>query len=167
MASGKISPRPLAPRYRRRRARIRHNAQGRFGFQLQYPKDIFKPGKPPRDGAGLDFVTKDGAEILAQASINVDTGVSPQSYRDELRGAGNVTHEEGEGNWFLLVRSEPGKVTYDEAIFTCGNRLLNEILISYPADRSAFYEPIAQPVSESFRPGKGEDGPKDCADPTQ
>jgi hypothetical protein len=90
----------------------------RFGFQLQYPKDIFKPGKPPRDGAGLDFVAKDGAEILAQASFNVDTGVTPQSYRDELRGAGNVTHEEGQGNWFLLVRSEPGKVTYDEAIFT-------------------------------------------------
>ena len=44
----------------------------RFGFQLHYPKDLFKPGKPPQDGAGLDFVAKDGAEILAQASFNVE-----------------------------------------------------------------------------------------------
>jgi hypothetical protein len=139
----------------------------RFGFQLHYPKDLFKPGKPPQDGAGLDFVAKDGAEILAQASFNVDTGVTPQSYREELRGAGGVTRDEGEGNWFVLVRGEPGKVTYDKAIFTCGNQLLNEVLISYPADKSALYEPIAQQIGESFKPGKGEDGPGDCADPTR
>jgi hypothetical protein len=139
----------------------------RFGFQLQYPKDLFKPGEPPTNGAGLDFLAKDGAEILAQASFNVDTDVTPQSYRQELGAAGNVSKDEGEGNWFVVVRNEQGTIWYDKVIFTCSNQLLNQLTFSYPADKSELYDPILRQVGESFRPGKGEDGPGDCLDPTR
>jgi hypothetical protein len=139
----------------------------RFGFQMVYPRDLFKPGKQPTDGAGLDFTAKDGAEILAQASFNVDTGVTPESYRKELKEGETVISEEGEGNWFVVVRKEKEDVLYDRVVFTCDNQLLNQASISYPAAKSELYAPIAKRVALSFKPGKGEDNPADCKDPTR
>ncbi len=139
----------------------------RFGFQMAYPRDLFKPGKQPTDGAGLVFTAKDGAEIVAQASFNVDTGVTPESYRKELKAGDTVISEKGEGNWFLLVRQKKENVLYDRVVFTCDNQLLNQVSIDYPPAKRELYEPIAKRVAESFKPGKGEDGPGDCKDPTR
>ncbi len=44
----------------------------RFGFRLDYPADLFKPGPPPENGDGLVFRSADGrASIRGSGGFNV------------------------------------------------------------------------------------------------
>jgi hypothetical protein len=47
-------------------------------------------------------------------------------------------------------------------LFSCGDRIINIISITFPAADRAFYEGLIEVMEDNFRPGRGTDAPARC-----
>ena len=127
------------------------------------------PDAPPQNGGGQSFTSPDGTfQVTSFASFNSD-GATPESLRRQLQADdpryrnARVTASGDDG--FSLLANDENRVNGYVAIFTCGNQLLNVLEVSFPASGPNFatHRDLANRITQSFRPGQGEDGPTDCS----
>lgn len=134
---------------------VYHNE--RFGFRLEYPAGLFKPGRPPENNDGLEFQTQDGrATIRASGSFNV-LKHSPQQLRDgalEDRTGAVVTMDRRLPNGLILSGYEQDTIFYVRIILSNHSEVINTLEIRYPRDLKQRFDAVVARTSRSFRPGR-------------
>ncbi len=138
----------------------------RFGFQLRYPSPLFKPAKAREDGAGQTFVTDDGAaKIVTYAALN-DENLTLKDYRRTLMveyGGYDLLDYQPQGKtWFVLSGFRGESIFYEKIMFSCGNRVINVLAISFPTAQKPRYEPFVEQLEDDFKTGKGSDNASIC-----
>ncbi len=129
----------------------------RYGTTIQYP-DIFKPQPPPVDGDGLDFKTAEGADLTVFASYNA-LNFDLAGFKDftvKNLGAGKVITYQAQGsNWFVISGTDGNSVFYERHMLSHGGQMTEGLVISYPANLKAEYDPLVARISKSFSSGTG------------
>ncbi len=138
----------------------------RFGFRLRYPAAMFKPDRPPEGGDGQTFITEDGqAKIVTYAALNVEK-LTPQTYRKtllaEYGGYDLLDYQPQSKTWFVLSGFRGEKIFYEKIMFSCGNRVINVLAISFPKAEKLQYERVVEQLENDFKTGKGIDTANIC-----
>lgn len=138
----------------------------RFGFAFAYPNALFQP-VPPRAGDGLSdpaaersgqaFTSRDGHAFITAVAAPNATGGGPLAYR--ARAIANsyararITYDRVEGDWFVVSGFKGRDIFYERVLFSCGGRVVNAWVATYPAAQRARYDPIVEALARNFRPG--------------
>ncbi|MBC8049130.1 MAG: hypothetical protein H7X92_03150 [Chitinophagales bacterium] len=130
----------------------------RFGFRLRYPGSTFKPNEPT-SGDGQTFITDDGrAKIVTHAALNAEK-LTPQAYRktlmSEYDGYDLLDYQPQGKTWFVLSGFRGDKIFYEKIMFSCGNKVINVLAVSFPTAEKTKYEPIVEQLEDDFTTGKG------------
>jgi hypothetical protein len=132
----------------------------RFGFALSYPASVFTPQPPPENGDGQTFLTGDGkAKIVVYATVN-DERFSPAGYREtllkEFGGYDQMDYSPTGKTWFVLSGFRGDAIYYQKVMFSCGNRVISALSVTFPRAEKKFYEGLIEVMEDSFRPGSAE-----------
>jgi hypothetical protein len=130
----------------------------KFGFALDYPRDLFEVERTAQAGDGQVFVTREGdARLLVGALLN-GPDFTPNAYQKHIArqsyGDYKITYRRKHGTWFVLSGEGRGKVFYEKVMFSCSGRLINSFAMIYPADKRDVFNPIVERMEDTFRPGK-------------
>ncbi|MDX2263538.1 MAG: hypothetical protein NW215_01010 [Hyphomicrobiales bacterium] len=137
----------------------------RFGFTLRYPA-LFEPAPPPETGDGQTFITEDGrAKIVTYAALNTQA-YTLSTYRRTLLanydGYNLLDYQPRGKTWFVLSGFRGDRIFYEKVMFSCGDRVINVLAISFPTEEKPVYEPIVEQIEDDFKPGRGRDTPPNC-----
>ncbi len=132
----------------------------RFGYVLSYPASVFTPQPPPENGDGQTFLTSDGkAKVVVYATLN-DERFSPKDYRStilkEFGGYDQMDYSPTGKTWFVLSGFRGDAIYYQKVMFSCGNRVISALSVTFPRVEKKFYEGLIEVMEDSFRPGSGE-----------
>jgi hypothetical protein len=134
----------------------------RYGFNLQYPADVFAVEKRSEAGDGAVFASADGqAKLLAGALAN-EPRQSVTTYQDYVQRnsyAGFAIDYRPLGtNWFVLSGDGNGQTVYEKVMFSCEGRLINSFALIYPTAAKRRFDAIVEGIQATFRPGRICDG---------
>jgi hypothetical protein len=132
----------------------------RFGFTLSYPSSVFRPQPPSDNGDGQTFLTDDGrAKVVVYATLN-DEKFSPQQYRKtilkEFGGYDQMDYSPSGRTWFVLSGFRGDAIYYQKVMFSCGNRVISALSVTFPRAEKKFYEGLIERMEDRFKPGSGE-----------
>ena len=143
--------------------KIRHNfsqyINNRFGFSIDYPKDILEMQSESECGDGNDFMdAKDSVIITVFGRRNEDSegnkiNLSEQLSDDlkELKTDGSmITYQKLGQKFYVISGLKNSKVFYRKTI-TIDNAFAFTI-IEYQQKDSAIYNPLIAPITASFKP---------------
>lgn len=151
---------PPSPTFRPEANEFVNYHNSRFGFRLRYPASTFRPGEPTENGDGQTFVTDDGqAKVVTYAALNAEN-LTPQAYRETLMseygGYDMLDYQPKGKTWFVLSGFRGDKIFYEKIMFSCNNKVINVLAVSFPTAEKSKYEPIVEQLEDNFRSGKGE-----------
>ena len=130
----------------------------RYGFNLQYPADIFVSGRATEAGDGRVFVAADGGARLLVGALANESGYTPATYQDYIARHSyadyKVDYRRLAATWFVLSGEGSGKIFYEKVMFTCGGRLINSFAMIYPAAQRQILDPIVERIEDTFRPAR-------------
>lgn len=127
----------------------------RFGTSLSYPADIFVLQPPPDNDDGRTLVAADGAKILVFGGYNVDNE-TPASKRAGLTGGNyaRIAYNATGKNWFVVSghRAIGGveSIFYEKYIVSAASGAIHSLIVTYPTQSRARYDPIVERVAASF-----------------
>jgi hypothetical protein len=129
----------------------------RFGFTLSYPANVFIPQPPPANGDGQTFLTGDGrAKVVVYATAN-DEGYSTENYRKtilkDFGGYDQMDYSPQGKSWFVLSGFRGDTIYYQKVMFSCANRLITALSVTFPRNEKRIYEGIIERMEDHFRPG--------------
>jgi hypothetical protein len=132
----------------------------RFGYVLSYPSSVFEPQPPSEKGDGQTFLSKDGrAKIVVYATVN-DERFSPAQYRStilkQFAGYNEMDYSPRGKTWFVLSGFRDDVIYYQKVMFSCGERVINALSVTFPRKEKKFYEGLIEVMEDSFKPGSGE-----------
>lgn len=134
-------------------------ANEKYGTVVSYPAPRFAPEPPPDAHDGRSFTARDGARLAVFAHFNVldDTIASLEaSLTGEDYAA--IAYRAGGACWFVVsgYRKVDGRrsVFYEKRILSKDGGVVHGLLITYPIDLKATYDPITIRVAKSFGPGR-------------
>ncbi|NJM34666.1 MAG: hypothetical protein HC850_08110 [Rhodomicrobium sp.] len=138
----------------------------RFGYTLFYPSAMFEPGPPPENGSGQTFATADGkAKIVVFGAFNAEN-YSPAEYRrvllEEFGGYDRMDYSPTGKTWFVLSGFRGDNIYYQKVMFTCSNKVISVLSMTFPTAEKPFYEPLVETVEDNFKTGRGSDTPPGC-----
>ena len=138
----------------------------RFGYSFYYPSALFDAGQLPENGGGQTFNTKDGhAKIVVFATSNGES-FTPAQYREvilkEFGGYDRLDYSPSGQTWFVLSGYRGENIYYQKVMFSCGNKVINALSITYPTAEKAVYERLVEIIEDHFKPGRGADTPQGC-----
>jgi hypothetical protein len=131
----------------------------RFGTAAEYPADRFHPGRPPDNSDGQSFTADDGAALAIFAHWNIDND-KPSGYEASLRGGNSdysgVTYRATGKDWLVLSGHRGDSIFYEKYIFAKGKDIgaIHALVVTYPRDAKAIYDPIAARMAKSLRPSR-------------
>jgi len=133
-------------------------ANPRFGTFAEYPADRFHKLRPPDDGDGQSFETRDGATLAVFGSNNIDDD-SPAAYEADLRawdkaGYAHVTYEASGGDWLVLSGTRGNNIFYEKYLFK--GDLIHGMVVTYPQLLKTEYASIVARIAKSLGTGKVE-----------
>jgi hypothetical protein len=123
---------------------------GRYGFRLDFPADVFTPEPPPDNGDGRTFTSSD-ATLQVSAFQNLESKL-PAALRDELVGSEgyeNVTYSPSGEDWLVLSGFRGETIFYEK--YFVDDAVISAFGIEFPKDRKPFYAPIIERIEDSFR----------------
>jgi hypothetical protein len=138
----------------------------KFGYSLLYPADIFAPAPAQStqsarlpdhaDEGGRSFRSHDGrARLVVLATPNSD--FTPEEYREtilkEFKGYDRVTYGPKGKTWFVLSGFRDNDIYYQKVMFSCANKIINALSISFPAAEKPLYAPLVERMEDNFKPG--------------
>ena len=132
----------------------------RFGYTLLYPSSVFSPSRPSEDGGGEVFLTSDGrAKIVVYGALN-DERFTPTEYRDtilkQFAGYDKMDYSPRGKTWFVLSGFRGDMIYYQKVMFSCSDRVINAMSITFPKAEKKFYEGLIEVMEDNFKPGAGE-----------
>ena len=138
----------------------------RFGYSLYYPAALFDAGQLPENGGGQTFNSKDGrAKIVVFGTQNTEK-FTPAQYRDvilkEFGGYDRMDYSPTGQTWFVLSGFRGENIYYQKVMFSCGNRIINALSITFPTAEKPVYERLIEIIEDKFKPGRGADTPQGC-----
>lgn len=129
----------------------------RYGTTVDYP-EMFEPQPPPDADDGLTFKTKDGAELEVFASYNAldfDLAAFKAFTVKNLDPGKTITYQAQGKTWFVISGKDADRVFYERQMLSHGGEMTEGLVISYPADLAAKYDPLLGRIAKSFRSGAG------------
>lgn len=138
----------------------------RFGYRFYYPSALFKAGELPESGGGQTFTSTDGrAKIVVFATHNSEN-YSPAQYRNiilkDFGGYDRMDYSPSGQSWFVLSGFRGENIYYQKVMFSCGNRVINALSITFPTAEKPHYEELIEIIEDHFKPGRGADSPAGC-----
>ena len=133
----------------------------RYSFSIVYPSQILVPGRPPDNGDGRQFTSKNGEIVLtASGRLNIFEDSIATLYSNDKSDAdphpGNfkVTYEVLRSTWYAYSGYANGKVYYEKAFLTKGatpdTAVIHTMIFVYPKSQSPYFDPIVAEMSHSF-----------------
>lgn len=125
----------------------------RYGFEFFYPGYLIK-SEPPVNGDGQEFTTKDGLEILAYGSNDIEiSGKSlNEMFEDVKSNHEKIYYNKLGGNFFIVSGIDNGKLFWTKTF--AGKRYTNTLYISYPVDKKRKYDSEVMGYAvDTFKPG--------------
>jgi hypothetical protein len=129
----------------------------KFGTTIAYPASGFSALPEPDAHDGRTFVSPDGAQIAVFASYNAldETVDSDLASLLKSRDYERVTYKTRGPNWFVLsgLRSVDGhkQVFYEKYLFSPGNKKIHAVVVTYPVEFKAVYDPLVGRIGNSLR----------------
>lgn len=125
----------------------------RYGFEFFYPGYLIK-SNPPENGDGQEFSSKEGLEIFAYGSNEIE--ISGKTLKEMFEDV-KSNHEKiylnklGE-NYFIVSGIDKGKLFWTKTY--AGKRYTNTLYISYPVEMKRKYDSeIMGYAADTFKPG--------------
>lgn len=138
----------------------------RFGYSLYYPSALFEAEQPPENGSGLTFVSEDGRAKIVVFGVHNTDNLSPREYRrvliDEFGGYDQLDYQPIGQTWFVLSGFRGDNIYYQKVMFSCSQRIINVLSITFPTAEKPFYEGLIETIEDNFRTGRGSDTPDGC-----
>jgi hypothetical protein len=129
----------------------------RFGTKIEYP-DRFTSGRPPDNGDGLGFSSRDGAKFSVSGSHNVlkHDLKALEEYLDENRESGEqVTYRAHGTNWIVRSGKKNNMIFYERYLLSHGGTVINRFEIVYPAHLESAYDAVVTRMSRSLGASRG------------
>jgi hypothetical protein len=129
----------------------------KFGTTIAYPATGFSALPEPDAHDGRTFVSPDGARIAVFASYNVLDETVDSNLASLLKSQGyeRTTYKTRGPNWFVLsgLRSVDGheQVFYEKYLFSTGGKTVHAVVVTYPAELKAVYDPLVSRIGSSLR----------------
>ena len=138
----------------------------RFGYSFSYPAALFDAGQLPENGGGQTFNSKDGRAKIVVFGTQNGENFTPAEYRkvilQEFGGYDQMDYSPTGQTWFVLSGFRGDNIYYQKVMFSCGNKIINALSITFPTTEKAFYERLVEIIEDKFRPGRGADTPQGC-----
>jgi hypothetical protein len=126
----------------------------RFGLQLVYPANVFKPQRKTDRGDGELFLSADGKAKLLIGALENSQNHSPASYQKFIARQSypgfDLDYSPVGNTWSVLSGERDGTMFYDKVIFTCHGRRIGRFALVYPVAERSFYDPIIERIEDSF-----------------
>ena len=126
----------------------------RFGLQLVYPANVFKPQRKTDRGDGELFLSADGKAKLLIGALENSQNHSPASYQKFIARQSypgfDLDYLPVGNTWSVLSGERDGTMFYDKVIFTCNRRRIGRFALVYPVAERSFYDPIIERIEDSF-----------------
>ncbi len=91
---------------------------------------------------------------------------SPAQYREvilrEFGGYDQMDYSPTGQTWFVLSGFRAENIYYQKVMFSCGNKIINALSITFPTAEKPFYERLVEIIEDKFKPGRGVDTPQGC-----
>ena len=120
---------------------------GRYGYSLCYPAELFKPGSEPPAGDGVEFMGPAQTTLIATGGHDIpDLPDSPLSAKAEeeakaVAGKGaKITYRASRASWAVVSGTTGGRVFYVREIKARG--IVAGFQLVYPKAGAALYTPI-------------------------
>jgi hypothetical protein len=129
----------------------------KFGTTIAYPATGFSALPEPDAHDGRTFVSPDGARIAVFASYNVLDQTVDGNLASLLKSEryARITYKTRDPNWFVLsgLRSVDGhgQVFYEKYLFSAGAKKIHAVVVTYPAELKAVYDPLVGRIGSSLR----------------
>lgn len=126
----------------------------RFGLQLVYPADVFKPQRKTDRGDGELFLSADGKAKLVFGALENSQNHSPASYQKSIAQQSypgfKLDYLPIGNTWSVLSGERDGTMFYDKVIFTCHGQRIGRFALVYPVAERSFYDPIVERIEDNF-----------------
>ena len=134
----------------------------RHGFTIAYPVNVFEQKSPPTTDQGRVLLSKDGKAKLLIGAFDNSENSSLTAYRDylmESQWAGSdIDYAPIRQKWFVLSGTRNGEIFYERVSFTCGGKLINSWVMTYPAAERKVYDRVLEAIARTYLPGAGKAG---------
>ena len=124
-----------------------------------YP-DRFRSGRPPDNGGGLGFSSRDGTKFSVWGSHNVlehDLKGLEEDLDEGRASDAQVTYRAHGDNWIVRSGTKSNTIFYERYLLSHGGTVINGFEIVYPARLQTAYDAVVTRMSRSFAAGRGQD----------
>lgn len=126
----------------------------RFGTSIKFPAAVFsQPQPPPDNGDGQRWRSPDGAELAVFGSYNA-LEQAPADFFGELvesrKQTTKLTYSRVQDRWGVVSGFAGQLVYYEKYLFGAGDEIIHGVILSYPADSKAKYDPLVGPIANSL-----------------
>jgi hypothetical protein len=136
----------------------RNYRNARFGVGADVPSD-WKAGREPDNNDGLVFSSPDGAATITVSGIlNADDTPARQAIAEEQRAQDGetVTYRKSDARQAVISGTHGDMIFYRKTILSCGDQVLNHLVIEYPAAQKQAFDTLVSHVAASMRSSPGE-----------
>lgn len=138
----------------------------RFGYSFYYPAALFDAGELSESGGGQTFNSKDKRAKIVVFGTRNSENFSPAEYRkvilQEFGGYDRMDYSPTGQTWFVLSGFRGENIYYQKVMFSCGNKIINALSITFPTAEKPVYERLVEIIEDKFKPGRGVDTPQGC-----
>jgi hypothetical protein len=130
----------------------------RFGVSADVPSD-WKAGPEPENNDGMVFSSPDAsATITVSGILNADNRTAFKVMFEEQRaGDGErVTYRRAGGGEAVISGIRGATIFYRKTILSCGDQVLNHLVIEYPLAQKQVFDALVTHVAASMRASPGE-----------
>jgi len=123
---------------------------GRYGYEIAYPRDIFTPQGESDAGDGQRFLGADGATLTVYGGYNALNTPLAEEYAEAQKSmVGGASYKVMNKTWFVVSGLEGADIRYRKTMDAGDRRFTFELV--YPAAEKEQYDPIIPRILKSFQ----------------
>ncbi|MBX3292174.1 MAG: hypothetical protein KF881_04670 [Acidobacteria bacterium] len=124
----------------------------RFEFLVEYPSSILTPQRPPENGDGRTFKSKDNKiEMRVWGQNNALFRSVEEQFAEAKRQCGKTNYERVGAMLFAFSCVKNGRVIYQKTLYRESDDVFINFLIDYPLREKKRFDPIVTRIANSMR----------------